>query len=565
MKILSKCAASICLSLLAFTAPIHLARGAVTVNQSGSGDFTTIKDAIASGASFITITDNGHYIENVQIGDPNSGGSPVVLTSTQSGTNRPVITPSATQSYVNSRRVNQQAGFGLFANNSSLSNLVLEAQPDLADGALIIVANNVQVENCLFRIAAGTTATLGATADPLVFLGQQGDGAGNPTPGGQDSNGTLFRNCEFIGVAPDAIPLEPIPGNLGYLGQKSDGSGTGQGSGYMRMDVYTVSGEDIVVTFDGCYFHHDRDFGIFPTDLGSNPGSLTLVVTRCRFDANGKFFIRGRGANINVSSSVFSRAGQHLSSDTQNSAVALGYQDGHIPTGVISNCVFVNCGSARYQQAYFGGVNNDSGDLLTVDHCTFVDCVSGVTAGTQTSGASGGSGNLSVSNSIFHEIGDSVPPCTDVDEVSLTNGSPGLVNGLYPAWAYGLTNFVNKWAATFNRYNWNNTDLMMIDNCLVGSIDSEDTRTWDQALADNTQTGARLYAGYPTNFVVGTLTRATPVFVTSDPNAPNAFELTQSSPGQGLGANLAPVLAPRLAYHRLVAAIVDGWSAHELA
>ena len=90
-----------------------------------------------------------------------------------------MITPSANKSYVCSRRSNQQAGFGVFANNSAISNLIIEAQPDLLDGAMMIMANNVVVDTCLFRIASGTTATLSATASPLLFIGQQGDGAGN--------------------------------------------------------------------------------------------------------------------------------------------------------------------------------------------------------------------------------------------------------------------------------------------------------------------------------------------------------------------------------------------------
>src|SRR5256885_4849458 len=67
----------------------------VTVNKSGTGNFTNIQAAIDSGASEITITDSGHYVENLEIGNPNTGSSPVTLTSNQSGTNRPVISPSA--------------------------------------------------------------------------------------------------------------------------------------------------------------------------------------------------------------------------------------------------------------------------------------------------------------------------------------------------------------------------------------------------------------------------------------------------------------------------------------
>src|SRR5882672_5971078 len=43
------------------------AAASVTVNQSGSGNFTNIQAAIDSGATTITITDRGQYLENLQI------------------------------------------------------------------------------------------------------------------------------------------------------------------------------------------------------------------------------------------------------------------------------------------------------------------------------------------------------------------------------------------------------------------------------------------------------------------------------------------------------------------
>ena len=532
------------------------AAGSVTVNQSGSGNFTSIQAAIDSGASLITITDSGHYVENLEIGGQDTGGPAVTLTSNKTGTNLPVITPSAIKFYVNSARNSQGAGFGLFANNSVVSNLILEGQPDLGQMApMTVVANNVLIENCLFRIAAGTTNAYPA-ARPLLFIGQQGDGIGNATPGGQDSNGTIIRNCEFTGLAPDANPVEPTADNRGYLGKKTDPPpvGTGQASGYVRIDMSTVAGEDVFITFEGCYFHHDLDYGIFPTDSRADGGSLNINIKKCRFDANGKFFYRGRGVNVNVESSIFTRAGQTRATDTENSAVAINVNAGHIPSGTVSNCVFVNCGSASYQQAYFGGVNIDSGDFMTVDRCTFVDCVSGVGAG------SGNSGDLFVSRSIFHQIGDNVPPSVDNDRVTLTNGSPDLVNGLYPAWTNGLANFVNKYSAVFNRWRWNNDSKIIINTCLVGSIDTEDTNSWDDALL-NGVTGCRLFAGYDTNFFgANTVTRGTPIFVTTDPNAPNAFQLAGSSPGQGLGANLAPVLEPKLTISRAGNQVNISWT-----
>src|SRR5690349_5569976 len=88
----------------------------VTVKQGGGGDFTTIQSAIDSGASTVTIIDSGHYVENLEIGNPSTGGPAVILTSTKTGAERPIITPSATKTYINSRRTSGGAGFGVFAN-----------------------------------------------------------------------------------------------------------------------------------------------------------------------------------------------------------------------------------------------------------------------------------------------------------------------------------------------------------------------------------------------------------------------------------------------------------------
>jgi hypothetical protein len=534
------------------------AASSVTVNKSGTGDFTTIQAAINSGATLITITDSTNYVENLEIGNQDTGGIGVVLTSNKTGTNRPVITPDSTKNYLDTTRNSQGAGFGLFANNSVVSNLIIEAHPTFAVSALMVMAQSVLLENCVFRITSGTTATLGSSL-PLVYFGQEGDGSGNrvpgvnPKPGGRDCDGCLVRNCEFIGTAPDSIPLESTGtgfdesstpnGTLGYLGQRTVGDGTGQGSGYVRMD-HVTDGQNITVTFEGCYFHHDRDYGIFPTNRKDGSGSVNVVVKKCRFDAQGKFQVRGRGANIYVESSIFTRCNQIRNGDTENSAVAIQSNDGHVPNGSVSNCVFVNCGSANAQAAYYGGVNNNNAGTMDVNHSTFVYCVSGVDAG------SGGSGTLTVSNSIFHQIGNNTIPSVDANGITLTNGSPQLVNGLYDASTNGLSHFngAAKWSAAFNRFNWNNTALISIGNCMVGAIEAEDTRTWEDALAANEVTGCRLFAGYDTNFVgADTVTRGTPVFVNTDPDAPNAFQLASGSPGQGLGADVGPVLQPRLA------------------
>jgi hypothetical protein len=198
---------------------------------------------------------------------------------------------------------------------------------------------------------------------------------------------------------------------------------------------------------------------------------------------------------------------------------------------------------------------------MAVDHCTFVDCLSGVAAGHGGDGA-----NLFVTNSIFHQIGDNVPRSVDVVGVTLTNGSPELVGGLYPAWTNGLANFAADnanyvWSAVFDRFQ-ENSSLITINNCMVGGIDTEDSRSWDQAHdVDITVLGCRLYAGYDTDFVgQDTVTRATPVFVNQNPDALNPFQLAQSSPGQGLGANLAPVLEPKLAITQAGSQVTISWT-----
>ena len=202
-------------------------------------------------------------------------------------------------------------------------------------------------------------------------------------------------------------------------------------------------------------------------------------------------------------------------------------------------------------------MNNHNAGLITIDRCTFVDCLTGVGAGT------GNTGLLTVSKSIFHQIGDNVPPSVNAIGVTMTNGSPELVDGLYPAWTNGLASRFGtyKWSAVFNRF-LNNSSRIIINNCMVGSVDTEDSRSWEQAsVTDNTVLGCRLFAGWDTNFVgAETVTRATPVFANTDPAAPNAFQLAPGSPGQGLGANLAPVLEPTLSFSRAGNQVTISWT-----
>ncbi|MFB3786526.1 MAG: hypothetical protein ACE15F_09155 [bacterium] len=521
----------------------------VTVNQSGAGDFKTIQEAVNSGATLITITDSANYVENVEIGDPDTGGPAVTLTSNQTGDQRPVITPAAVKTYdeVHRSGTDRGAGFGLFANNSVISNLIIEGHPDLDTGsglglgALFVMADNVVIQNCLFRPHAGTAHFI-EFPNTLLFFAQQGTG-GVTVSGGRDCNGCVVRDCEFTGVATDAAVVEPTIDAPGYLERKGDkDGGYAQSAGYTRMDHYS-DGRDVTISFENCYFHHNWDYGIFPSNRGTGGGSLNILVKGCRFDANGKFAIRSRGANVNVECCVFTRVCQGRRGDDRNAAVSIMKQDSHSCSAQVKNCLFVNCGSANYQQGYMGGVNNSDADAMTVDHCTFVSCLNGACAGEADRGAGAnyqtGFASISISNSIFHQIGYNTPPAVDMDGITLTADHPDLQNGLYPAWDFGQANFgTNKWSAVFNRFH-DNDAMIMINNCLVGDIASEDSRPWDEALADDI-TGCRLYCGFDYNFEgAATVTRGTPVFVNTDPDAPNPFELAANSPGQGMGADFS--------------------------
>ena len=190
-----------------------------------------------------------------------------------------------------------------------------------------------------------------------------------------------------------------------------------------------------------------------------------------------------------------------------------------------------------------------------------MDCLTGVGAG------SGGTSALLVSHSIFHQTGYSVPPAADATGATLTNGSPDLVNGLYAACTNGVARFgTTKWSAVFNRYN-NNDAMLTIDNCMVGDIALEDTRTWDEALTPDPETqqtvvtGCRLFAGYDTAFEgADTVTRGVPVFTNTDPDSPNPFALAANSPGQGLGADFSGVFGGKLSISKAGNQVTISWS-----
>ncbi len=517
----------------------------VEVNQSGAnGAYTTIQAAIDSGADVITITDSSTYVENLEIGDPdNRGGAAVTLTSDKDGDARPVITPSEAKAYLEVHRgdVDRGAGFGLFVDNSVLSNLIIEGNPDMditsvGVGALFVMADDVVIDNCLFRPAAGTERQINYP-NTLVFFAQEGAN-GSALEGGRNCDGCIIRNCEFSGVATDA-DVEPSLDSQGYLLSNENG----QAGTLARMDHFTY-GEDITVTFENCYFHHSYDAGVFPSNRGSGPGSLTLDFNYCRFDAMGKFAARGRGANINADHCVFTRTNQGNNGDGENSAIAIQTQDGHTCTSNVTHCIFVNAGSSFAQRAYYGGVNNHNAGQMTVDHCTFIKCLSGASIG---SGGGTEDTKLTVTNSIFDLIGYNSPPAVDESGLPLEGSEFLDENGLYPAWETGLySNFSGSsiWCAAFNNAT-SDVAVLNVDNCLVGEIANEDSRVWEDVLIDGTDNkdnvlGARLYCGYE-DLVLGldTVIRETPVFLNTDPDSDNPFQLDPSSPGQGLGAIFA--------------------------
>ncbi|MFH1740880.1 MAG: right-handed parallel beta-helix repeat-containing protein [bacterium] len=517
------------------------------VNKAGTGGaFTTIQAAIDSGADAITITDSGVYEENLEIGDPVSGGTAVTLTSTQSGDSRPVITPTTeVKQYSSVERDNFAYGFGLFANGSVISNLIIEGHPDVGPmGGLFVMANDVLIENCLFRPRAGTTQRIGFPNTLLMFA-QEGDPATKiPVPGGRNCDGCIVRDCELTGLPTDAV-VEPTADDLGYLEQAAT---TGRADGLIRM-FYQPTDDVITVTFENCFFHHSRDLGFLPRYSGvGGAGELNIQVNRCRFDAFYKFALGSEGANLFVENSIFTRSNQGKSEDAERSAINIKTRDGHTPYGEVTNCLFVNCGGAWAQRGYYGGVVNYSAGTLNVDHCTFVKCLSGVTVAPD--GSTGGASEntqMTVSNSIFHQIGyngvESLPT-VDEDSLPITDANTNVVNGLFPAWRLGLTNFVrgHLWSAAFNHFDFHasldDDSRLIVDNCLVGDIASEDSRAWDTVLAggidvaDNVL-GSRLTTGEVES--LDSVTRGTPIFLNTDPDADNPFDLAPGSPGQGLG------------------------------
>ncbi|MBW7937330.1 MAG: hypothetical protein H3C63_00320 [Candidatus Omnitrophica bacterium] len=519
----------------------------VTVNKAGSGGaFTSIQSAINSGADHITITDSGVYEENVTIGDNDTltGGPAVTLTSTKTGVDRPVITTNDSHTYTDAQDGGRGAVVQVFAQNSKISNVIVEANPEVACGSIAVIAQGVEITNCILRPRPGKAGNLSASI-PLLFCGSQGSAGGEPTSNGRNCDNVIVRDCELCGVATDKL-LEPVADIYpGYLS-----SANSQATQLVRMDMYShePDGADriIDVTFENCYIHHSSDLHLFPSNRGDTGGQVIVYLMNCRLDAAAKFSIRGRGACVVADHSVFTRTNQGNHGDGENAAIAINTQNGHLDNWArVTDCVFVNCGSAFAKKGYYGAINNhNTMGTITTDHCTFDKCLNGCVVGT-----GGGTTDTRhiVSNSIFHNIGYNAPPAIDAAGIPLGATTPLDPPGLYRAWFFGVETMFDGsalWSAVFNNYI-STEAILQVDTCLVGTIADEDTRVWADAVAAGfgdreNILGCRLSCGDVGEDLrvrgLGTVTRGTPVFLNTDPDAEAPYQLAPGSPGQGLGA-----------------------------
>ena len=474
------CNLAILVLLLSFVIPTVWGLD-VEVNKTGA--VKTIQDAvdkIGDQGGTVTITDSSVYEETVLIGkDSARWGKPITITSNKTGAQRPVISPqTALGPYTEVHSTERITGVAVFTDGCNISNLVVEANPDTgANGsqALFILADNVVVDNVLFRPRAGTTGTV-LFPNSLVFLAQEGAG-GSADAGGRNCNNTIIRNCDFMGVATDA-QAEPTADDTGFL---NDGE-NGQSATFIRTDHYTNSDNQVVtVTVEKCTFRYSYDAGLFFSNRSGGAGKLTLNVRDCFFDAFGKFQVGMRGCWLNAERCIFSRACQGNNGDGENSAIRVQEQDGRIPDANISNCLFVNCGSTNAQKAYYGGVNNHNGGIVNVNHCTFDLCVSGVTLNEPKPES-----ELNVSNCIFSRIGYNTSPAVDVQGFLLSANKP------FPAWQSDHYAAGTKFSAVFNKYKNTADGVLKAKNCIVWDIANEDKSEFDPA-AD--PTGTRLAAG----------------------------------------------------------------------
>ena len=527
-----------------------------TVAQDGSGDYTSIQAAIDAGETLVTIIDSAVYDENVRIGDLHGAGTAVTLTSNKSGADRPTLSSTSPSGGIASVRNNENhATLALLANGSTVSNMILEGNPDVVEhgqAAIFTMADDLTIENCLIRPTASATGA-GEINFPnsLIFVAMEGDPNSHvATPNGKLSDNLVFRNCELYGVPAGAV-IEPTVDNEGYLlrGENSNAATLA------RCDHYTDAGQDCTVTFDGCTLAYGYDAGLFPSnrdDDGSGLGSVTWVLKNCLMDSFGKFGFRGRGVNLVAECTIFTRTNMGNHGDGENSAIAIQTQDGRSCDSTVTNCLFVNCGGAFGKKAYFGGCNNHNAGTMTVEQSTFVSCLTGVGVGT--GGDNGGTTTIA-RNCIFQDIGSNLPGAVDFEGITIDATNEDLVDGLYPVWDLVTIQVDSgaEWSAVFNHHK-DNSSTLVVDNCLVGDIMNEDVSDWDTAFLEGL-TGCRLTAGYtgPDESIQGieTVTRATPVFANTDLDADNPYELAAGSPGQGLGVQWSACETP-----------IDNWSVY---
>jgi len=513
------------LAILFFTGSIGWA---LDVEVSKTGAVKTIQEAvdqIGNQGGTITITDSGVYEDTVLIGSEyEQTGSAITLTSTKTGDERPVISPlGALGPFEEAHQTSRLAGVAIMIDGSVVSNVIVEANPEAEGvtgngcGALFIMSDNFVMDNVLIRPRAGTS---GETNYPnsAVFFAQEG-GSGSSALDGRSCNGTIVRNCEFIGVATDK-ETEPTDTSNGYLASITNG----QLATLLRTDHYTRGDQDVTITVENSTFKYGYDAGIFFSNREGGSGKLTLNIKDSFFDAFGKFEVGVRGVFLNVERSIFSRACQGNHGDGENSALRIQEQNGRIPDANISNCLFVNCGSAYSKKAYYGGVNNHNGGIVNVDHCTFDLCASGVTLNNPKPESV-----LNVSNCIFSRIGYNAAPGVDVEGHSPADADPFVL------WWENNFDTGQHIEAVFNNYNDLADGVLNVNNCIV--FDIADEQANNAYLPGDEVEGVYLTAG--TVSMTGVV-KADPQFANMDYTADAPYSLAEGSPAIDGGVAASP-------------------------
>ncbi|HQQ00776.1 MAG TPA: choice-of-anchor Q domain-containing protein [bacterium] len=506
---------------------------AISIEVNKSGTYKTIQAAIDKcqeandGADVVTITDSAVYEEPFWVGDVDVNLPPVTVTSNKTGDARPIISPiQALGPFIETQRKDRYAGVAVTSNESVLSNLIIECNPDVGSSngssAVHLEANGAVIENCVIRPRAGT-AGLSKNPHSGIFLSQYGADA-IPVPGERMCDNVIIRNCDFWGVATDGQTEPTNESPSGWL-IAPDNS---QFATFLRCDAYTNAPDmTIDVLIDNCTFQYIYDAGLFPSNRGSNgQGAITWTLRDCSFDAFGKFCVRGRGANIIAERCVFSRSNSQRNGDGENSAVAVQTESANSPFAEVTNCLFVNCGSVFAQKGYYGGVNNHNASFINVNHCTFDLCNSGVTVGT-------GPGRLTVSNSIFNRIGYNRAPAVWYEGLPPENNDP------YVTW--DSPNFSPMITAVFNDYSCvagTTAQKIIVNNCLVNDVADEQT-DWQNA---NPANPLGTFLAYGNVEGLDTIIRADPAFANDDMHGPNPYQLTAGSPAVDAGVDALPVI-----------------------